>query len=106
MVQIVRKAAADPADLPEPLAQLAAQALATSLREPRPAGFPLLFTKHWQLIEPAVAFLHEHAIQRAHRRHAQEPTPRSSTTGSDTLEQNDIPGTRRMLSTWLPIATA
>ena len=67
MVQIVRKASLpSPADLPEPLAQLAAQALATSLREPRPAGFPLLFTKQWQLIEPAVAFLHEHAIQRAH----------------------------------------
>ena len=62
MVQIVRKASLpSPADLPEPLAQLAAQALATSLREPRPAGFPLLFTKQWQLIEPAVAFLHEHA---------------------------------------------
>jgi len=28
------------------------------LREPRPAGFPLLFTGQWELIEPAVAFLH------------------------------------------------
>lgn len=29
-------------------------------------GFPLLFTQDLQLIEPAVAFLHEYAIQRAH----------------------------------------
>ena len=36
------------------------------LREPRPEGFPLLFTGDCQLIEPAVAFLHEHFIQRAH----------------------------------------
>jgi site-specific recombinase XerD len=37
-----------------------------TLREPRPVGFPLLFSSDMRLIEPAVAFLHEHAIQRAH----------------------------------------
>ena len=36
------------------------------LREPRPIGFPLLFNADPELIEPAVCFLHEHAIQRAH----------------------------------------
>jgi integrase/recombinase XerD len=38
------------------------QAQSNVLREPRPAGFPLLFTGQWQLIEPAVAFLHEHFV--------------------------------------------
>ena len=37
-----------------------------TLREPRPVGFPLLFSSDMRLIEPAVAFLHEHSIQRAH----------------------------------------
>ena len=37
-----------------------------TLREPRPVGFPLLFSADMRLIEPAVAFLHEHSIQRAH----------------------------------------
>ncbi|NUP87710.1 MAG: hypothetical protein HUU30_18430 [Burkholderiaceae bacterium] len=92
MVQIVRKASLpSPADLPEPLAQLAAQALATSLREPRPAGFPLLFTKQWQLIEPAVAFLHEHAIQRAHTADTLRTYTEILYDWFDTLEQNDIP---------------
>jgi len=36
------------------------------LREARLEGFPLLFTGDWELIEPAVAFLHEHLVQRAH----------------------------------------
>lgn len=55
-----------PEEVPPALRAAAAEALATPLREPRPAGFPLLFTADMQLIEPAVAFLHEHSIQRAH----------------------------------------
>ena len=57
MVQIIRKAQLpDPADVIERLRQIAAQAHAIALREPRPAGFPLLFTADLQIIEPAVAF--------------------------------------------------
>ena len=55
-----------PEEVPPALRAAAAEALATPLREPRPTGFPLLFTAEMQLIEPAVAFLHEHSIQRAH----------------------------------------
>jgi integrase/recombinase XerD len=48
------------------LRDAAADARAIALREPRPVGFPLLFSSNLDLIEPAVAYLHEHAIQRAH----------------------------------------
>lgn len=41
-------------------------AASISLREPRLAGFPICFTDSMEIIEPAVAFLREHAIQRAH----------------------------------------
>jgi len=45
-------------------------ALASSFRCSRtatwPPGFPLLFTAGFELIEPAVAYLHELAIRRAH----------------------------------------
>lgn len=67
MVEIIRKA-----DLPqhnEVAPALRAAVTAASrivLREPRPMGFPLLFTLDMQLIEPAIAFLHEHGVQRAH----------------------------------------
>ena len=60
------------------------------LRAPRPAGFPLLFTADLALIEPALAFLHEHGVERAH-------TPDTVRTYSEvlydwfeTLEQNGI----------------
>ncbi|MDZ4129452.1 MAG: hypothetical protein U1E02_35585, partial [Hydrogenophaga sp.] len=67
MVQVVRKSALpDPSEVIDRLAPAAARAPAVALREPRPTGFPLLFTAQWQLIEPAVAFLHEHFVQRAH----------------------------------------
>ena len=67
MVQIIRKAQLpDLGDVIERLRPIAAQAHAIALREPRPAGFPLLFTADLQIIEPAVAFLHEHFVQRAH----------------------------------------
>lgn len=59
-----------------------------------------------QLIEPAVAFLHEHAIQRAHTADTLRTYTEILYDWFDIVEQNDILGTRRMLSTWLPIATA
>lgn len=55
-----------PEDVPPALRAAAVAAPSLRVREPRPAGFPLLFSSTMQLIEPAVAFLHEHSIQRAH----------------------------------------
>lgn len=67
MVQIIRKAPLPlPSEVVEHLRLATTQAHSFKLREPRPTGFPLLFTAQWQLIEPAVAFLHEHFVQRAH----------------------------------------
>jgi integrase/recombinase XerD len=67
MVEIIRKGELPrPEEVPAGLRAAAAAAIKMTLLEPRPAGFPLLFTSDMQLIEPAVAFLHEHAIQRAH----------------------------------------
>ena len=64
MVQIIRKAQLpDPSEVIERLRPAATQAQSTMLREPRPAGLPLLFTADLQLIEPAVAFLHECVFQ-------------------------------------------
>lgn len=67
MVEIIRKARLPrPEEVPPGLRAAAAAAGNIKVREPRPAGFALLFTSQMQLLEPAVAFLHEHAIQRAH----------------------------------------
>src|SRR5450631_3833795 len=67
MVEIIRKGTLpDPSEVPAALRQAAAAALSMTLREPRPVGFPLLFSSALNLIEPAIAFLHEHAIQRAY----------------------------------------
>ena len=67
MVEIIRKGELpSPAEVAARLREAAAAAPHIILREPRAVGFPLLFSSDMQLIEPAVAFLHEHAIQRAH----------------------------------------
>ncbi len=67
MVEIIRKGQLpQPGEVSDALREAATAALSMTLREPRPAGFPLLFSSDMRLIEPAVAFLHEHAIQRAH----------------------------------------
>lgn len=67
MVHMVPKAVLpSPSSVLTRLKPAATMASCVALREPRPAGFPLLFTDSWQLIEPAVAFLHEHFVQRAH----------------------------------------
>lgn len=92
MVQIIRKASLPIADEVPGRAHVAAeQAPAVAVREPRPSGFPLLFTKHWQLIEPAVAFLHEHSIQRAHTDDTLRTYAEILYDWFETLEQNDIP---------------
>jgi integrase len=60
------------------------------LREPRPAGFPLLFTADLRLIEPAVAFLHEHFVQRAHTADTLRTYAEILYDWFETLEQNAI----------------
>lgn len=93
MVQIIRKASlpssTDAIGRLAPAA--AAQAHTIALREPRPPGFPLLFTKQWRLIEPAVAFLHEHSVQRAHTADTLRTYAEILYDWFETLEQNDIP---------------
>lgn len=91
MVEIIRKGVLpQPAEVPEHLGGAAAAAQTTPLREPRPAGFPLLFTSDMQIIEPVVAFLHEHAIQRAHTADTVRTNAEILYDWFDTLEQNGI----------------
>jgi integrase len=91
MVQIIRKASLpNPAEVIERLRTAAEQAHAIVLREPRPAGFPLLFTGQWQLIEPAVAFLHEHSVQRAHTADTLRTYAEILYDWFETLEQNAV----------------
>jgi site-specific recombinase XerD len=60
------------------------------LREPRPDGFPLLFTTELRLIEPAVAFLHEHSVQRAHTADTVRTYAEILYDWFETLEQNHV----------------
>jgi integrase/recombinase XerD len=91
VVQVIRKAdLPQPGEVPERLSQAATQARSVVLREPRPAGFPLLFTANLQIIEPAVAFLHEHFVQRAHTADTLRTYAEILYDWFDTLEQNDI----------------
>src|ERR1700722_20621365 len=67
MVTVFRKSALPiPAEVPQRVHEAAQTAASISLREPRPVGFPLFFTDSMEIVEPVVAFLHEHAIHRAH----------------------------------------
>lgn len=92
MVEIIRKA-----DLPQPskvAPALRAAVIAAPdivLREPRPVGFPLLFTRDMQLIEPAIAFLHEHGVQRAHTADTLRTYAEILYDWFDALEQSQIP---------------
>lgn len=79
-----------PEEVPPALRAAAAEALATPLREPRPTGFPLLFTAEMELIEPAVAFLHEHSIQRAHTTETLRTYAEILLDWFGTLERNGI----------------
>jgi integrase/recombinase XerD len=91
MVQIIRKAPLPlGTEVPEGLRRAAEAALTITLRAPRPAGFPLLFSAQFALIEPAVAFLHEHAVERAHTSDTVRTYAEVLYDWFDTLEQNGI----------------
>jgi len=91
MAHIVRKAALPlPAEVPETLQSAATAATDIRLREPRPVGFPLLFSSDGQLIEPAIAYLHEHGVQRAHTADTLRTYAEILYDWFDTLEQNRI----------------
>jgi integrase len=91
MVQIIRKGALPrPEEVPPSLRAAAATAQSIKLREPRPVGFPLLFDAHSNLIEPAVAYLHEHGVQRAHSAETVRTYAEILYDWFDTLEQNEI----------------
>jgi hypothetical protein len=91
MVTVVRKSVLPtPAEVPERLREAAQAAAAISLREPRLAGFPLFFTDSMDIIEPVVAFLHEHAIQRAHTADTLRTYAEILFDWFDTLEQSSI----------------
>jgi integrase/recombinase XerD len=67
VVEIIRKSILPlPSEVTPQLREAAAAAASIKLREPRPPGFPLLFSANFDLIEPALAYLHEHAIRHAH----------------------------------------
>ncbi|MYF71440.1 MAG: tyrosine-type recombinase/integrase [Proteobacteria bacterium] len=66
------------------------QAHSMVLREPRPTKFPLLFTADCQLIEPAVAYLHEHFIQRGYSAETLRTYAEILYDWFETLEQNAI----------------
>lgn len=92
MVWIIHKTdLPSPDEVPPSLRAAAVAALGMPLREPRPAGFPLLFTSDMQLIEPAVAFLHEHSVHRAHSVDTVRTYAEILLDWFDTLEQNEIP---------------
>jgi integrase/recombinase XerD len=91
VVRTIRKASLpNPTEVIERLRPAAEQARSLVLREPRPAGFPMLFTAQWQLIEPALAFLHEHFVQRAHTADTLKTYAEILYDWFETLEQNAI----------------
>lgn len=91
MVQIIRKAALPQVhEVPPDLRAAAAAAHTVTLSEPRPCGFPLMFDASLELIEPALAFLHEHAVQRAHTTDTVRTYSEILYDWFETLEQNRI----------------
>ena len=91
MVEIIRKGELPrPEEVPQALRGAAAAAFRMTLREPRPVGFPLLFSSDMQLLEVAVTFLHEHAIHRAHTSDTVRTYMEILYDWFDTLEQSGI----------------
>jgi hypothetical protein len=91
MVTVVRKSALPTqAEVPERLREAVQAAASISLREPRPVGFPLFFTDSMEIVEPVVAFLHEHAIQRAHTADTVRTYAEILFDWFDTLEQGSV----------------
>jgi integrase len=92
VVEIIRKGALPrPTEVPFALRQAAGAALRMTLREARPAGFPLLFSSDLKLIEPAIAFLHEHAMQRAYTDETLRTYSEILYDWFDSLEQSHVP---------------
>jgi integrase/recombinase XerD len=92
VVQVIRKAALPQAyEVPPGLRAVAAAAHTITLSEPRPCGFPLMFDASLELIEPVLAFLHEHAVQRAHTADTVRTYSEILYDWFETLEQNHIP---------------
>ena len=92
MVQVIRKAALPQVhEVPLGLRAVAAAAHTIALSEPRPFGFPLMFDASLELIEPVLAFLHEHAVQRAHTADTVRTYSEILYDWFETLEQNHIP---------------
>jgi site-specific recombinase XerD len=91
VVEIIRKSTLPTPDevIPQ-LRYAAAAAHAIKLREPRPVGFPLFFSGAFELIEPAIAYLHEHAIQRAHSTETLRTYAEALYDWLDALEQSGI----------------
>jgi integrase len=91
VVEIIRKGVLpSPADVPRSLRAAAAAAHRMLLRVPRPIGFPLLFSSDMRLIEPAVSFLHEHAIERAYTSETLRTYTEILYDWFDSLEQSGI----------------
>jgi len=91
VVQIIPKAALPhPDEVPPGLRAAAVAAQSITLREPRPRGFPLMFDAEMKLIEPALAFLHEHAVQRAHTTDTVRTYSEILYDWFESLEQNHI----------------
>lgn len=91
MVQIIRKSVLPlPDEVPAGLRAAAAEAHTIKLREPRPCGFPLMFDASFELIEPVLAFLHEHGVQRAHTTDTVRTYSEILYDWFETLEQNHI----------------
>ena len=91
MVQIVRKSRLpSPSEVTDSLRRAATLAPTVRLREPRPTGFPLLFTAEMALIDPAIEFLHEHAVQRAHTADTVRTYAEILYDWFETLEQNGV----------------
>lgn len=91
MVQLIRKSTLpEPSEVSEGLRAAAAAAPSVVVREPRPPGFPLFFSATMEIIEPAVAFLHEHAIQRVHTADTVRTYAEILFDWLDTLEQSSI----------------
>jgi integrase/recombinase XerD len=91
VVEIIRKGELPrPEEVPQALRGAATAAFRMTLREPRPVGFPLLFSSDMQLLEAAVAFLHEHAIHRAHTTDTVRTYMEILYDWFDTLEQSGI----------------
>lgn len=91
MVEIIRKGELPrPEDVPAALREAATAALGMSLRTPSPPGFPLLFSAEMLLIEPAVVFLHEQAIERAYTAETLRTYTEILYDWFDSLEQSGI----------------